>query len=346
MKSSSRFFPARLMSAEVQRGLAEDVYLLKPNNSQDHSVELALTHVSAIKPASLVNPNNLASANDSGREQFHQPAVVLVHGSYQNRRLWWTESGACLTEALVHQGVDVWLLELRGHGLSPMNEHYEYNTLEDYARYDLPAVEQFVAEHAAYPVHWLGQGSGAGTLLAALALKTIATDPEARVIGMGAPFSSPRLSRLPKVASLLAMGRIKTDLELGPESEPISFLKGLKKKSHWFTQCEKSLGPDFWQALSSLPRPIHWLTSPRRLGKLDEGFDALQTQGVLKTMPPELELDQAMSQGNVSSILTESEKVASLSAQIISLIETGETQHHVLPTGKTAPAARWLQAYV
>ena len=45
MQSSSQLFPVALLSAELRGDLTEDVYRLKPNNSPDSSVELAVTRL-------------------------------------------------------------------------------------------------------------------------------------------------------------------------------------------------------------------------------------------------------------------------------------------------------------
>lgn len=332
MKSSSKLFPVRLMSADVQNGLAEDVYLLKPNNSADPSVELALTHLS------------LADESCVGRTE--KPALILLHGSYQNRRLWWADSGPCLAKELVLQGLDVWLLELRGHGLSPFNQRYEENTLADYATYDLPAVEMFVRERSDSSVHWLGHGTGAGVLLAALALSSITLRSGDSVMGVGAPFFRPKWSRIPGVSTLMAAGRATMDLDYGPEAEPLSFLQDLVREGRRFTRRGESLGLDLWQELSALSHSVHWLCSEQGLAQLDEEFPALHTQGVLKAMLGEPHWDDDLSQSSVFSVLTEPGKIASLSADIISLIETGETPHHVLPPGEASSAARRLSACV
>lgn len=332
MKSSSKLFPVRLMSADVQNGLAEDVYLLKPNNSTDASVELALTHLSLMD-------SDLA-------ETSARPALVLIHGSYQNRRLWWADSGACLAKELVLLGADVWLLELRGHGISPVNQRYDENTLADYAGYDLPAVDMFVREHTCSDVHWLGHGTGAGVLLAALASNSIAITAGGSVMGMGCPFFRPKRPRIRDVTRLMAAGRATMNLDYGPEAEPVSFLQDLARKGSGFARGDESPQHDLWQRLSSLTRPVHWLCSAEGLTQLDEKFSALQAHGVLKALLEDPEWDEALSQGSVFSVLTEPEKIASLSANIMSLMETGETHQHVLPPGETSSAARWLQAYV
>src|SRR5690606_19839690 len=76
MQSSSELFPVALVSAELRGDLSEDVYLLKPNNSPDCSVELALTRV-----------------GQAGAEGVRGVPVVLLHGSFSNRRFWYSPKG-------------------------------------------------------------------------------------------------------------------------------------------------------------------------------------------------------------------------------------------------------------
>lgn len=325
MKSSSRFFPARLMSAEVQQGLAEDVYLIKPNNSPDKSVELALTHLSSLK-------GGIAEISEG-------PTLVLVHGSYQNRRLWWSESGECLAKTLIDLGVDVWLLEFRGHGLSPVNQCYDYNTLEDYARYDLPAVEQFVSEQSGRAVNWFGYGTGAGALLGSLALGAISVNSGGLVIGAGVPFCRSLWTRIPVVSTLLAAGKAKMDLQVGPEPEPVSYLQGLIKENQWFSRRGESLGLDLWGELAVSGRLIHWFGSDEAMPQLDEGFKELQKQGVLVGMFDSDSMDEELSQSLVFPTLTDPVKVASLSADIANLLVTGGESNRVLSTGEATSAA-------
>jgi hypothetical protein len=45
MQSSSNLFPVALISAERRGDLSEDVYRLKPGNSPDWSVEIAVTRL-------------------------------------------------------------------------------------------------------------------------------------------------------------------------------------------------------------------------------------------------------------------------------------------------------------
>lgn len=151
MQSSSKLFPVALVSAELRGDLTEDVYLLKPNNSPDPSVELALTRLGR-----------------AGHDGARGVPLVLLHGSFANRRIWYTTGGQGLGAWLARAGFDVWLAEMRGHGLSPRNLSYRDNRVADYARYDLPAIAAFVGEQCAAPAHWLGHAQGGLALVAAL----------------------------------------------------------------------------------------------------------------------------------------------------------------------------------
>jgi len=150
MQSSSKLFPVALVSAELRGDLVEDVYRLKPNNSPDRSVELALTRL------------GLAGAARRG------VPVILLHGGFANRRCWYSAGGHGLGAWLARAGFDVWLAEMRGHGLSPRNQRYRNNCMSDYARHDLPAIAAFVREQTAQAPHWVGHSLGGTTLAAAL----------------------------------------------------------------------------------------------------------------------------------------------------------------------------------
>ncbi|WP_296270724.1 alpha/beta fold hydrolase [Pseudomonas sp. UBA6323] len=151
MQSSSELFPVALISAELRGDLSEDVYLLKPNNSPDSSVELALTR--------LGRP---------GAEGARGVPVVLLHGSFSNRRFWYSPKGIGLGAYLARAGFDVWIAEMRGHGLSPRNEDYRDNSVAQYVRYDLPAIADFIFEQSGQPAHWVGHSLGGVILAAAL----------------------------------------------------------------------------------------------------------------------------------------------------------------------------------
>ena len=151
MQSSSNLFPVALISAERRGDLSEDVYRLKPGNSPDFTVEIAVTRLGmADEPALRGVP------------------VILLHGSFSNRRFWFSPKGLGLGAYLARAGFDVWIPEMRGHGLSQRNQQYRKNRVADYARYDLPAIAAFVCEQSGQTPHWIGHSLGGITLAAAL----------------------------------------------------------------------------------------------------------------------------------------------------------------------------------
>lgn len=223
MQSSSKLFPVALVSAELRGDLTEDVYLLKPNNSPDSSVELALTR--------------LGRAPDGTARGM---PLVLLHGSFANRRFWYTVHGHGLGAWLARAGFDVWLAEMRGHGLSPRNRMYRHNCVADYARYDLPAIAAFVVEQSGQPAHWLGHSLGGLALAAALGGAHLDAQRVASVALLGCqirhlhwPLKLPPLSG---VARLLLRRREQVaagwmGLGQGPEDEPAGVVR---ESLRWF----------------------------------------------------------------------------------------------------------------
>jgi len=210
MQSSSRLFPVALLRAERCGDLSEDVYRIKAGNSPDPTVELAVTR--------------LGLADHADRRGA---PVILLHGSFSNRRFWYSPKGIGLGATLARAGYDVWIPEMRGHGLSPRNQAYRHNTVADYARYDLPVINAFVTELSGQRPCWLGHSLGGITLAAALAERTLAPEDLAGVALFGS-----QVSRAPwplRVAPFNWLGRLlmrQLDhvsgprLKRGPEDEP------------------------------------------------------------------------------------------------------------------------------
>jgi pimeloyl-ACP methyl ester carboxylesterase len=91
-----------------------------------------------------------------------RPAVMLLHGLAANHRGLHFR-GRSLAEWLAARGFDVWLPELRGHGDS--ESHGWDWRLDDYLRYDLPAILDAILAHSGREkVHWVGHSMG-GILL-------------------------------------------------------------------------------------------------------------------------------------------------------------------------------------
>lgn len=273
MKSSSRLFPVRLSSAEARGDLLEDVYLIKPNNSPDKSVELAVTRLGS----DSIDLNNA-------------PPLVFFHGCYQNRQLWLGENDQSMAASLARQGFDVWIFETRGHGLSPVNDMVDRNTLIDYAQYDIPAVNAFISEVNAKPPVWLAYGEGFGALLMALAASTLAASDVCSVVGLGQPFPSGSLRRLPLAYHLAQMVQFSdsTNPEVGPEQEPKALRNQLWREQGVFGHRGRSIGVELWSRLSEFDIPIGILNDPG-LGKYEPGLQKLINAGSVKTIASELD---------------------------------------------------------
>lgn len=215
MKSSSEFFPVTLMKADVVGNLTDDVYLVKHGRDSDHSVEVALSHI------------GIYGQSNKGK----QP-VVLVHGSFTNRRFWLSAQGIGFARHLVESGFDVWLMEMRGHGLSPRNNTYKDNTLERYALTDVPAINDFVIEKTGIKPIWLGHSLGGVLISTAVASGALAEDRVSAIALLGSQVVRRRwFLQIPFTASLAKLWfKIKPEmdgrkLKIGPENEPSGIAK-------------------------------------------------------------------------------------------------------------------------
>ena len=215
MKSSSKFFPVSLFKADVIDDLTDDVYLIKHGRDNDPSVQIALSHIG------IYGQSNKAK----------QP-IVLVHGSFTNRRFWLSSQGIGLARHLVESGFDVWLMEMRGHGLSPRNRDYTDNSLEHYASSDVPAINEFVIEKTGLKPIWLGHSLGGVLISTAIAAGTL---PEIQVAGI-ALLGTQILRRrwFLQIPFITSLGKIwfsmkpemdGRKLKIGPENEPSGIAK-------------------------------------------------------------------------------------------------------------------------
>lgn len=210
MQSSSRLFPVALLSAERRGDLSEDVYRIKAGNSPDPSVELAVTRLGL-----------------ADQEHAQGVPVILLHGSFSNRRFWYSPKGIGLGAYLARAGFDVWIPEMRGHGLSPRNAAWRHNSVAGYARDDLPTINAFVREKAGQAPHWVGHSLGGTTLVAALGGGFLTADQVASVALFGTQVSRVYWPlKVPPVAwgakwLLKRWGQISGPrFKRGPEDEP------------------------------------------------------------------------------------------------------------------------------
>lgn len=213
MKSSSNLFPVSLQQACLWDDLSEDIYLIKHNDSEDKSVEIALSR--------------LGRADVKVKYGF---PIILLHGSFSNKGFWLSSKGKGFARHLVECGFDVWMMELRGHGHSPINDKYLKNTVEDYVKQDLPAVQAFVEENTGQIPIWLGHSLGGVCIAGAVAAKTLPNMPTAiSILGVQVtrpiwylqiPFVSFALKSYASYCRVLAGKK----LGIGPESEPKSIV--------------------------------------------------------------------------------------------------------------------------
>lgn len=244
MQSSSHLFPVALISAERRGDLVEDVYRLKPANSPDPSVELAVTRLGLVDQA-----------------QRRGVPVILLHGSFSNRRFWYSPKGIGLGPYLVRAGFDVWIPEMRGHGLSARNRSYRHNRVADYARYDLPAIAAFVKEQSGQAPHWVGHSLGGITLAAALGGHYLGPADAASVAMFGSQVS--RTYWPLKIPPLQWSGRLLLKrfehisgprFKRGPEDEPMGLVL---ESMHWhglFGRFGERDNP-WWEGLKAVEIP-------------------------------------------------------------------------------------------
>lgn len=244
MQSSSKLFPVALVSAELRGDLTEDVYLLKPNNSPDPSVELALTRLGSAAGARRGEP------------------LVLLHGAFGNRRSWYTTRGHGLGSWLARAGFDVWLAEMRGHGLAPRNRMYRHNGVADYARFDLPAIAAFVTEQCGQPAHWLGHSLGGLSVAAALAGGHLPVAQLASLVLLDCQVRHLHWSlKLPPLnwgARLLLCRREQVAggwLGFGPEDEPAGIARAALRWYGLFGRFGEG-GEDWASALAQVQLPV------------------------------------------------------------------------------------------
>ncbi|MCY1407439.1 Alpha/beta hydrolase family protein [compost metagenome] len=245
MQSSSELFPVALLSAEFRGDLAEDVYRLKPGNSPDPSVELAVTRLGR-----------------GDREGGRGVPVILLHGSFSNRRFWYSPKCIGLGPYLAREGFDVWIPEMRGHGLSPRNQAYRHNQVADYARHDLPAIAAFVVEQTGQAPHWLGHSLGGTTLAAALGGQYLGAEQVASAALFGSqvsrnywPLKLPPLEWSSRFLLKRMGGLSGSRLRRGPEDEPLGVaLEALRWHRLFgrFGDREK----DWWTGLAECRVPV------------------------------------------------------------------------------------------
>jgi len=204
----------------------------------------------------------LSRIKPRSRQKLSTP-VILIHGSYSTRSFWVSDKGIGLGVYLADQGFDVWIPELRGHGLSPKGDLFSEITAEDQIRYDLPAISDAVFTMTKTPAFWIGHSFGGLFILAALSVGWLDQDRVSSLITFGSQISlGDRYLKLPPVAwSLSALLRVMGNFPapkfgLGPEMESagtmIETIRWKKFRGRWTT----SEGVSYWDGLKKIKIPV------------------------------------------------------------------------------------------
>ena len=250
MKSSSQLFSVSLIRADViETDLIKDTYLIKPDNSPDLTVKIAVTR--------------LGSGSDVGAQRG--TPVILMHGMYQNRSAWLPSNVDGLARLLLNAGYDPWLIDCRAHGDSPYNEQYKSNTYESCAQFDLPAVQQFVFEMTNQKALWVGNAEGGIAISASLAGGYLNQSDMSGLVLISTQVSKFPLSHRLPLSRLVSKLKLlfKTyagDHRFGPEHESVGIIKEQIRWSSWISGWRPKKGSTYWKALKKISLPVIAIT--------------------------------------------------------------------------------------
>ncbi len=141
-------------------------------------------------PVATVVPTQDGAAVHLLRYPAQGPPVILVHGVSSNHRTWDLDADRSLARRLQTDGYDAWLLDLRGHGLATHDAGDRRQrsgwSIEDYARYDLPAAIDHVRQDTGYDrVAYVGHSMGG--MVAAIYNALEGDDALAALVVVGSP---------------------------------------------------------------------------------------------------------------------------------------------------------------
>jgi len=167
--------------------------------------------------------------------------------------------GAHLADA----GFDVWIPELRGHGLSPKGNRFSRITAEAQIRHDLPAIERLVRETNGRPLFWVGHSFGGMFILAAFAAGAVGQDNVAGLVTFGSQISKGDVYlKIPPVAwaaktALKLLGYFPAPaMGLGPEVESAGTMIEIIRWKQLGGRWTDSRGFSYWDGLAAVTVPI------------------------------------------------------------------------------------------
>src|SRR5512139_2866597 len=120
------------------------------------------------------------------------PPVILCSGYACNRHFLDFDDRYSLARFLARRGFDVWILELRGHGLSdPPQGRQRSWTFDDFVQYDVPTAIAYVRDQADRAPVWIGHSMGGMVLYATLGQNPAAAAALGGLITMASPVAFP-----------------------------------------------------------------------------------------------------------------------------------------------------------
>ncbi len=167
--------------------------------------------------------------------------ILLCHGLSSNRFTFDLPGGPSLARFLQSMGCDVWVVELRGSGMSDRPGLFQANVpyswvFHDHLRRDVPAVVDHVLRQTQAPsLHWVGHSMGGMLVQAHLAKNPDA--PIASVVAVGSPVEFSRFSN----QILKSLARFGWILRLIPIFPLTIFWKCLAPWIHLFPRSIVSL---------------------------------------------------------------------------------------------------------
>lgn len=191
------------------------------------------------------------------------PPVVLVHGTFCQRSFWISNKGIGLGPYLRERGMDVWIVEFRGHGRSPRDRRYRRWSAEDHLRHDLPTVQALVQEETGHSAHWVGHSWGGTAIVGSLAGGWLDQDLAASAVVLGAnvtegdEWMKRRLPRLGAWLVLTALGRFPAPLfRMGPEPESRAYILEFYRWKGFDPHWETRGGRSYWDGVRQIQIPL------------------------------------------------------------------------------------------
>jgi predicted alpha/beta hydrolase len=189
--------------------------------------------------------------------------IILLHGTYSMRNFWISDKGIGLGTYLSNAGFDIWIPELRGHGLSPKGKEFSSITAEQQIRFDIPAIQNFVYQQTRTPVTWICHSFGGIYLLASLSVKWLDQEPIRGILTFGSQISKGEgFLKIPPLA-WLCIGILKLlgnfpapFFGMGPEVEAagamIEVIQWKKFRGKW----ANAEGISYWDGLKRIQIPV------------------------------------------------------------------------------------------